>query len=178
MSITSQEISLDNISAALEQSDRICRLEMFDIFPRQTEERVLATLQRPFPALTFLLLQLENAAPTISNSFLGGPAPRLQTLFLDRVPLPGLPKLLLSTTHLVHLTLCRIPRSGYVSPEAMITGLSALTRLEALDIGFHSPRYRPDRKGRRRRPPTRARLPILTHLQLTGIGRYLDDLVA
>jgi len=46
------------------------------------------------------------------------------------VPYPGLPKLLSSATHLVTLHLLNIPHSGYISPEAMVTALSTLTRLE------------------------------------------------
>ena len=58
----------------------------------------------------------------------------LQDLYLTRIEFPGLPKLLLSVTHLVRLTLWDIPHSGYFSPEAMVTCLSVLTRLEKLRI--------------------------------------------
>jgi hypothetical protein len=81
--------------------------------------------------------------------FLGESAPRLHTPFLDWIPFPGLPKLLLSTTHLVRLDLRRVPHSGYISPEAMVTCLAASIRLEILVIKFESTPCRPDR----RRPP-------------------------
>jgi hypothetical protein len=96
---------------------------------------------------------------------------------LDRIPFPGLPKLLLSATHLVDLCLLSIPDSGYISPEAMVTCLSSSTGLDGLFIGFESPRSRPDRKTRRPPPPTRA-LPVLTKFQFIGVGEYLEDLVA
>ena len=48
---------------------------------------------------------------------MGGSAPRLQYLLLERVPFPGLPKPLSSSADLVHLNLCRIPHSGYISPR-------------------------------------------------------------
>jgi hypothetical protein len=112
---------VDNIIAALEHNDRICELDLFDI-PSSQLEKVLAAMQQPFPALTRLWLwPRDETAPVVPASFLGGSAPRLQTLILDRIPFPGLPKLLLSATHLVHLDLWRIPHSGYISPEAMVT---------------------------------------------------------
>ena len=92
---------VDNIIAALEHNDRICELDLFDI-PSSQLEKVLAAMQQPFPALTRLRLQSrDETAPVVPASFLGGSAPRLQTLILDRIPFPGLPKLLLSATHLV-----------------------------------------------------------------------------
>ena len=59
----------------------------------------------------------------------------------------------------------------------MVTGLSALNRLETLHIEFKSPRSRPDQ---RRRPPslTRTLLPALTRFEFKGVSEYLDDLVA
>ena len=72
----------------------------------------------------------------------------------------------------------RIPHSGYVSPEAMVTYLSAFIRLEDLHIGFKSPRSRPPRESRRPCPTrTRSILPALTMLQFAGVSEYLEDLV-
>src|SRR6266852_8667608 len=82
-----------------------------------------------------------------------GSAPRLQYLRLERVPIPGLPKLLLSATDLVHLSLCRIPHSGYISPEAMVTCLSTLPRLKRLYLKFESPRSRQTAKANIRPHP-------------------------
>ena len=168
---------VDDIMEALRHNDRTCRLTLF-YFSSLQMERVLAALQQPFPALTFLkLVPSGETAPVDADSFLGGSAPpHLQTLELCRIPFPGLPKLLLSATHLVHLTLYGIPDSGYFSPEAMVTGLSALIRLETLDIRFKSPRSRPDR--RRPPPQTLTLLPVLTELCFKGVSEYLEDLVA
>jgi hypothetical protein len=142
-------------------------------------EKILAEMQQPFPALTLLELRLRGeTAPIVPASFLGGSVPRLQKLFLDCIPFPGLPKLLLSATQLVDLKLWRIPHSGYVSPEAMVSCLSVLTRLESLLIKFESPLSRPDRKSRRLPPPTRTLLPILTELWFNGVEEYLEDFVA
>ena len=168
----------DNIIAALEHNDRICQVDLSDS-PSSDVDKVLAALQQPFPALKDLWLNSSGeTAPVVPASFLGGSAPQLQSLDLGYIPFPGLPKLLLSATHLVNLYLRAIPHSGYISPEAMVTGLAALTSLEILVIGFESPRSHPDRKNRRPPPLTRNLLPALKDLWLKGASEYLDDLVA
>ena len=169
----------DNIIAALKQNDRICQLKISLLkLSLISKEKVFATMQQPFPALTLLELKHgDGIAPVDANSFLGGPAPpHLQSLSFIGIAIPGLPKSLLSATHLVRLSLSRIPHSGYFSPEAMVTCLSVLTRLERLVIGFKSPRSRPDR----RHPPPRMRtiLPVLTELYLNGVSEYLEDFLA
>ena len=171
----------DNVVDALEHNDRVCQLSIFEIYSKDLE-KILAAMQKPFPVLTRLeLLQPrphKETAPINPDSFLGGSVPHLQTLCLDCVPFPGLPKLLLSATHLVDLDLQRIPYSGYISPEAMVTCLSGLTRLESLTIVFKSPRCRPDQNSRRPPPLTRALLPVLAKLKFGGSSEYLEDLVA
>ena len=161
--------------AALKHNNRISEMYIFDP-PYSEREKVLAALQQPFPALKTLMLAFYTETTlVVPASFLGGSAPDLQTLSLDRIPFPGLPNLLLTATQLVHLQLHRIPHSGYISPEMMVTALSVLTSLKALHIEFDSPRSLPDR---RLHPRTRVLLPALTYLQLKGIGEYLEDLVA
>ena len=167
---------VDNLIAALKHNDRICEIDIWPVSSLQTE-KVLAAMQQPFPALTHLSLEGGTAA-VAPASFLGGSAPALQELFLGFISFSGLPRLLLSATHLVHLELWDIPHSGYISPEAMVTCLSALTRLETLVIRFESPRSRPDRITRRPPPLTRILLPALATLAFTGVSEYLDDFVA
>ena len=136
-------------------------------------------MQQPFPELTDLdLAARDERAPVVPASFLGGSAPQLRFLTLHSIPFPGLPKILLSATHLVNVTLRQIPHSGYFSPEALVTCLSVLTRLERLVIGLKSPQSRPDRTSRHPPPQTRALLPILTILRFGGASEYLEDLVA
>jgi hypothetical protein len=172
-----------NILAALEHIDRIyeCHIYMY-LVPRRQLENILAAMQQPFPALTNLYLRPEDGtAPIyiIPDSFLSGSASRLRTIYLDRISFPGLPKLLLSATHLVILSLEGIPHSGYFSPEAMAIGLSSSIRLETLRLEFQSSQSRPDHWQERRRPPpsTRPRLPVLTHFSYIGVSEYLEDLV-
>ena len=94
----------ENIVAVFEHSDRICLLDLNMIRSWQVE-KVLAAMQKPFPALTRLSLRSKDGEtqPVIPESFLGGSAPQLQSLVLNSIPFPGLPKLLLSATRLVHL---------------------------------------------------------------------------
>ena len=166
---------MDNIIAALEHVDRVCQLGLFDI-PGPQSQKVLAEMQQPFPALTSLLLEShDKTPPVVPASFLGGCAPLLQTLQLNNYPFPKLPKLLLSATHLSVLKILKVPYSGHLSPEVLITCLSA-TRLKSLNIGFVSPRSRAGRKSQH--PPPRTLLPFLTTLQFKGVCEYLEDLVA
>jgi hypothetical protein len=169
----------DEIIAVLEHNDRICQIH-FHEFPRSLFETAFAATQHPFLALTQLVIRAGYTVtvPILPDSFLGGSAPQLQTLHLDGIPFPGLPKLLLSATHLIHLDLSSIPHTGYISPEAMVTGLSALTSLETLRILFQSPCSRPDWNSRRPSRLTRTLLPALTRLVFGGVSEYLEDLVA
>jgi hypothetical protein len=137
-----------------------------------------AAMQEPFPALTKLALwSYEENAPVLPDSFLGG-SPRLQKLTLSRIPFPALLKLLLSTHDLVSLYLRDIPRSGYISPSAMVTALSTLTSLDELGLEFLSPRSQADRASRRPPPLTRVALPALTTLAFKGDSEYLEDIVS
>ena len=171
---------MDNIIAVLERSDRVSEVYLKNA-PSSHLERVSApaAMQRPFPGLASLLFHSYYVnVPALPDSFLGGSAPLLRLLYLDCVPFPGLPKLLLSAPHLVHLRLWNISHSGYFSPEAMLTALPTLTSLESLRIQFESPRSRPDLAGRRPSPPTRLVLPVLATFGFKGVCEYLEDLVA
>ena len=170
-------LGVDSVLAALGHNDRVCEIKLGPIPSLQWEE-VLDTMQKPFPVLTHLELGIENDVVKPVDSLFGGCAPRLQTLSLDRIPFIGLPKLLSSTADLVHLNLWRIPRSGYISPDVMASGLSGLTRLESFFIIFESPQSHSDWEDRRPPPQTRTLLPVLTELYFNGVSEYLEDLVA
>jgi hypothetical protein len=171
---------IDNVIPVLEHNNRIWQLDLFHWHVSSSQlEKVLAAMQQPFPALTRLWLQSrEEMGLVIPASFLGGSAPLLQELLLDCIPFPGLPKILLSATHLVTLRLRRIPDSGYISPDAMLTCFSVLTKLKSLEIKFNSPQSCPDWKSRHPPPQTRVLLSFLTSLVFNGVSEYLEDLMA
>ncbi|KAH9994345.1 hypothetical protein BJV74DRAFT_884171 [Russula compacta] len=107
------------------------------------------TFQVPFPALTYLeLWSADEIALVLPESFLGGCVPGLRSLELGGIQFPAVRKLLLSD----------------ISPEAMTTSLSTLTKLETLHLGFLSPQSRPNQTGRRLPPLKRILLPALTSL--------------
>jgi hypothetical protein len=173
-----QGVNDDNIIAALEYSDRVCEIDLSTLLDLQLE-MFLSVTQQPFPALTSLVLgHRYGPVSVVPDSFLGGSAPGLRNLSLLCIPFPGLPKLLLSSTHLVDLRLWRIPHSGYFPPEAMVSCLSVLTRLGTLELDFESSQSRPDQRIRCPHPPTRILLPVLTDLCFKGVREYLEALVA
>jgi hypothetical protein len=174
---------MDNVIAVLEHSDRISLVDLVFLTTSQVE-KLWGEMQVPFPELTRLNLSVIGLSygPVLPDSFLGGSALRLQYLALTSIPFPGLPKLLLSATHLVqlhlHYTQAQAPHSGYISPEAMTTCLSTLTSLESLELGFRSPQPSPDQESRRPFPPTRFVLPALTNFSFKGMNEYLERFVA
>ena len=167
----------DNIIAALGQTNRVCKISLWDLADRQLE-RVLAAMQVPFPELTDLRLELySNQVPVIPHSFLGGSAPRLRFFFLHGIPFPEVPRLLSSATHLVVLALSNIPHSGYISPKAIIALLSVLSSLRTLILEFLSPQSRPDWESPSLPPLRRSILPAPTSLEFKGVTEYLEELV-
>ena len=169
---------MDNIIAVLERSDRVCSIRLMS-FKSSDLERISAVMQVPFPELTFLRLWSNGETLSVlPDSFLGGSAPRLEVLWLDHIPFLGLPNLLLSTTHLVDLYLDNIPHSGYFPPEAIVTSLSTLTRLERLWLDFESPQSRPDTAHQRLPPSTRSVLPNLKMFGFKGDSEYVEVIVA
>ena len=176
-----QTNGVDNIIAVLERCrDRVCRISLSNLTSWDLV-KVSAAMQEPFPELTYLAFcPNHEMVPVLPDSFLGGSAQRLQTLRLDFIQFSGLPRLLLSATHLVALSLWNIPPSGYLSlaPEAMLPALSTLTSLRQLILQFGSPLSYPDGGSRRPPPPMRFVLPALIYLDFKGVSDYLEDLVA
>jgi len=169
--------NVENIVAALEQRDRVCKVELKNLtsYPLSSFTQVM---QEPFPALTGIFLSSHiDAEPVLPDKFLGRSAPNLQYFDLDGISFSALPKLLSSATHLNRLQLRKIPYTGYISPEAMATCLAALSNLESLILEFHSPQSRPTRDNRPPSPLTRAALPALTSFDFQGVSEYLEDLV-
>ncbi len=167
----------DNIVVALGHSNRVCEVNLWKIGRRQLEE-VLATMHVPYPEIIELGLKShDDETLPVPDSFLGGSAPRLKLIQFEGIAFPGLPKLLLSATHLVRLDLFNTPHSGYFSPETMVALLSALSGLKRLSLGFKSPQSCPDWKIRRPPPLKRSVIPSLARFFFRGVSEYLEDLV-
>ncbi|KAH9164274.1 hypothetical protein EDB89DRAFT_440207 [Lactarius sanguifluus] len=167
----------NDIVAALTHHDRIYRVQVFAA--ASLLEKLSTSMEQPFPSLTHVHLSVKWGPETVSplpENFLGGSAPRLQSLTLSGFPLPALPSVLPSATDLVSLRLLHIPDASCVTPEVMVACLSTLTRLEWLVISFSLVSL----SGERRGPPplTRVVLPALTRLNFRGDGEYLNDFVS
>ena len=168
----------DNIVAALRQRNRVCQVDLTGY----QMEKVLAPMQVPFTELTDLQLWSHDLddETVIPDTFLDGSAPRLRSLELNSFSFPGLPKLLLSATHLVHLHLQYFPDSEYISPEAIVPALSVMSSLESLklDLDFSSSDDSDtDRESSNLPPQKRSILPALADLYFEGRLQYLEELV-
>ncbi|KAI0288894.1 hypothetical protein BC826DRAFT_650705 [Russula brevipes] len=164
----------DNIVAALGNPDRVRQIVLWNT-PKSDLDQFAGAMQEPFPTLTYLNLRVRerDAVFVLPDSFLGGAAPRLQALWLYGASFPTIPNLLSSASDLVDLRLWEIPHPGFFSPEEMVNGLSALTRLNTLRIGFRSPQSRPDQPSRPRW--IRTVFPALNNLAFQGVSEYLED---
>jgi hypothetical protein len=173
---------VDNIINVLKCRDRVCEIDLTNLTSSQLQI-MLPVMQEPFPELTLLRLGAYcsqiSSGHNDADSLLGGSAPRLRHLELWNISFPGLPRLLLSATHLTHLHLVNIPISGYISPKAMATCLSMLTCLKSLRLGFifKSSVPMPDRESRRPALPTLSVLPF-NWFEFRGYNEYLEDFVA
>jgi hypothetical protein len=113
---------MDNIIAALGHRNRVCEVDLLYFADWQLAQ-VLAAMQVPFPELTDLNLRSNGQTMhVIPDSFLDGSAPRLRSLNLDGIPFPGLPKLLLSATHLVELRFTSTPHPGRDAHRTVVRG--------------------------------------------------------
>ena len=170
---------MGNIIAALRQHDRVSKINI-EYVPIWILA-IFAAMTVPFLSLTELKISSGyDVAPIVLDSFLGGSTPQLRTLMLDGIPFPGLGKLLLSTSNLVDLELRRIPRSGYISPQEIVAGLSASIRLKKLALEFQSPRSQEDQASWHlpQAPHTPIALPALNTLVFKGGSRYLEAIVS
>ena len=168
----------DIIAIALEHRhrDHIARISLPDL-TKSRLERCTALMQGPYPVLRYLSLSCCEDPPVITDAFLGGSAPCLQSIILSRIPFPTLPKFLLSVNNLVELQLKEITSAGYISPEVMATCLAMLARLQSFVILFKSTESFPNRKGDNNPSLPRIVLPALTEFEFAGICEYLEHLL-
>ena len=173
------EEGADNIIAALGHNDRVCEITIgFNEVSSSLSGRLARAMQKPFPQLTHLVLHSYEPTLVIPETLLGGSAPLLRSCQVNYLPFPALRNLLLSASHLVTLYLERIPHSAYISPEAMVACLSAVTNLESLELRFRSPKSRPNRANRHPPPLIRTTLPALRKFFFYGVSEYLEDFIS
>ena len=172
------QVERENLLAILELHQRVCEIDLADMTTMFLEQ-VGQVMQKPFPALTKLLLESSSpSALVFPNSFLGGSAPRLRELEFERIPCPTLPDILMSATDLRYLYLSSLPLSSCIPSQVMVTCLSKMTRLKKLVINSHSSRCQQSQTSLPSPPSTHTILPALTHLRFRGWCDYLEDLVA
>lgn len=84
----------DNVIAALEHPDRVCRVRLSVTGSLQLG-KMSAVIQEPFPVLTHLSISSKSGTELVLPSgLLGGFAPRLQELDLRGIAVSSLPTLL------------------------------------------------------------------------------------
>lgn len=144
-----------------------------------------SSLEESFPALDSLRLRSQGTINTMDtivlpDNFLDGSAPRLRVLHLKGTAIPMLRQLLSSSKNLVSLRIEDITRDGYFTAEDLAIGLSAATRLESIELGFHPLTITPSFPIQESSPPSSSRitLPSLTEFRYEGESTYLRDFVS
>jgi len=160
---------------ALGHPDRVCSLDL------PVRSSVLGKVTTV--SLAQLWLSTRDGITASPDPFLDQYTPRLgKTRFGgDPIYIYALPTFLSSASDLVALYLDGISYTRYVSPDAIVTSLAALTRLNSFSIGFHTSTFRPNQStssGGRVAPPTQLVLRVLTFFLFKGASEYLEDLVA
>ena len=167
-----------DFDAAIVNHNRVCDIGLHLTISQL--RRLVSGMQKQFPALIYLKLGTpyeRGPPPPLPDTFLGGSAPRLRCLMLNRIPFPALPRLLVSATDLVRLALWDMPDSGYISPEAIVTSLAVLANLKFLTIEFKSS-LTLDHDYQHPPLPTRIVLPVLTRFEFQGVSKYLEDFMS
>ena len=168
---------VDSIVTVLQHRDRVCEIDL--ILRGSLSEEVSKIMQEPFPLLERLALRsCDDEVLILPGAVLGGSAPRLSVLHLDGVSFSELPRLLSSASDLVDLQLQRIPNTGYFSPEALVTGLSATSQLKSLRLDFTSPTSHPNARTSPSPSSGRIVLSALTTIEFRGSCNYLEDLLS
>jgi len=165
-----------DVVAAFEYSDRIREI----CLPTEMGYSFWASVG----GKSFLELEhLELYGPpfiTLPREFLCGPTPlpRLRTIFLRYLHLPGLPQLLSSSRGLVSLRLDshNLIGTGSISPEDLSTALSSTTKLEHLRITCV--KHPLNLRSLNSSPDNLVVLPALTYFHFGDSIEYLENLVS
>ncbi|KAH9968543.1 hypothetical protein BGW80DRAFT_1461921 [Lactifluus volemus] len=151
----------DDIMAALQNSDRICKIRLN--VTTSLFENLTSLSRESFPMLEHLEL---------------GSFPNLHVLHVAKIAFPAFQRVLPSARNLVDLHLEALPSSGYITPAALLAFLPVMTRLESLYLHFHSPISRPISGGYRPAPQGRAVLHSLKWFTFYGVSEDLECLLS
>ena len=180
-----------DIIATLEHSDRSFEINL-NISNSLLEKSNVWTESFPELELEHLSLRspseyFQPESTVLPSGFLGGPAlasRSLRYILLQRITVPTLPQLLLSSRGLTHLFLGKgvLEGGGFHSPAVLSAALSTAVRLESLHLHlpsdmFHEGQESSDSESP---PPNLIDLPALTYFESEGRGsnEYLEDLVS
>jgi hypothetical protein len=168
----------DGIDAAIVHHNRICKIDLH--LTSSKLHRLASVMQEQFPTLTYLKLVSDYSVPRalLPDGFLGGYAPRLQSLKFEGIVFPVPLKFLLSATNLIHLTLWRTYHPGCITPDTLVTILAVLTNLKSLTIGSGPILSSIDQESRYSPPLNRTVLPALIHFELRGASNYVESFMA
>ena len=166
-----------NIGIALSRPDRVREIVLG--LTSTAVMSIVDAIKKPFPALESIQITIKTATgPSLlfHNAFLGGSAPCLREIVLDGIgfPFPELNRVISSSNNLVKLRILRIPKAGYFSADALVTALSASTKLTQLQVGFHYPASLPT-QSTTSPPLQRTTFPSLRFLEFHGASEYLEE---
>lgn len=166
----------DGVIALLDHPGRLFEVQITATAPILEKMATVGLTQQPFSALEYLHLSTRTETGLVLPSEFGG-TPGLRTLWMIKIALPALPRLLLLAPNLVSLRIEEIPSIGYTL-EALLICLPAMTRLKTLRIHFLFPSSRPALLSTLQSTERRSVLPCLNHIEFHGTSEYLECLLS
>jgi hypothetical protein len=170
----------EHLLAALKHKDRVREFHVNGL-ANHSLERIIAAMEAPYEELTHVSLCCSDpeTPPVLPESFLGGSAPNLRSFCLVGISFSSLPRMLLSATNLVYLSVGNIHPSAHLCPQLVVDCLSTLAKLQGLKIHYRSCRERTNRQlPVHPLPATRTIHPALTLFAFMGTSDFLDYLFA
>ena len=163
----------DGVIALLDHPARLFDVQITTTALILEKMATVGQTQQPFSVLEDLhLFTRTESGVILPREF--GDTPGLRNLWMIRIALPALPKVLLLAPNLVSLRLEEIPDIGYTL-EALLICLPAMTQLKTLRIHFLFPSSRPVLVSTSER---RSVLHGLNCMEFHGPSEYLEYLVS
>ena len=166
----------DGVITLLDHPARLFEVQLTATAPILEKLATLEPTQQPFSMLEHLRLSTRTKPGLILPSEFGG-TPGLRNLWVIRIALPSLPRLMLLAPNLVSLRLEEIPDIGYTL-EALLICLPGMTQLKTLRIHFLFPSSRPVLVSTLHSSERRSVLHGLHYMEFHGPSEYLEYLVS